>query len=252
MFWKKILMVFLIVFSLESLSLAGQEEKKEIKSTNIVVMGDSLADGIWMILREKVKGNKEIKLTRYTKVSSGICRIDFYNWVEKTRELFKKQKVDILIIFIGGNDKQSFRLASKTWVHYNQKQDWILAYAKRAMEIKDIIEKNKPYVFWVGLPSMRSKPMNDHALRVNSIYKSLEDEDRFRYISIWDLTTDEKGLYQASRKNEKGVSKGLRSGDGVHFSTFGNALVTDRVYQEVIKIINWKKIEPEILSKIFK
>ena len=207
-------------------------------AVNVVVMGDSLADGVWMVLREKFKGRRDVRLTRYTKVSSGICRIDFYDWVVKTRQIFSKQRVDYLVIIIGGNDKQNFVYHKGASVRLTKVEEWDMAYEKRVREITSIIsDGGVKQAFWIGLPSMRSQSMNNHAQRVNQIYKKVSEGDVFEFSSSWELMTDENGRYKPHQKDEFGRIRNMRSGDGVHMTFAGYARITEPVYQKIISFL---------------
>lgn len=212
-------------------------KKTPDKPVNIVVMGDSLADGIWSSLYNKFIKRSDIKVIRHTKVSSGICVHHFHDWVGDTKDLFQQQSIDILVILLGTNDKQAFYYPDRSYIYYSKEQDWTNAYQQRAKEIVDIVENNHVYAMWIGLPGMRSSKMYNHALRVNQIYQTITNHSSIDYISTWELTVDENNKYQAYRKDSNNRNRLIRANDGVHFTGAGYNMISEQIYQKILIIL---------------
>ena len=63
------------------------------------------------------------------------------------------------------------------------------------------------------------------------------------YISTWNITSNEKGVYDAFFSDAKRRRRRLRADDGIHFSFLGY----DRVAQHVLSII--RKKQPNLLPE---
>jgi len=104
---------------IEKPSLVGAANKSEIKTanltsgklplkkTNLMVLGDSLGDGVWAGLYNAFRKNKNINVTRKSKPSTGFVRIDYYDWNANLKKILAKNRIDVAVIMMGANDRQT-------------------------------------------------------------------------------------------------------------------------------------------------
>lgn len=83
--------------------------------TRIVVLGDSLADGLWGSLFRTYSRCKKVETLRLTKVSDGLAKTSDSGWLgryAKARTKFETRESDIVVVQIGANDITTIREGS--------------------------------------------------------------------------------------------------------------------------------------------
>ena len=194
---------------------------------DIVVIGDSLADGLHSGLYRLLKEEKsERKLSKKTKISSGLVRQDKFNWQKAIKRIAAKKKHELAIVSFGANDLTSFRRRGGS-VHYNDKR-WDGLYGERVKDVVKALKAGGMTVYWVGIPITRKNRYQKDYARLNKVFKAASTEAGATYIDTWSAFAV-KGKYSAYGKNLKGKSTKLRHTDGVHFTATGY-----KVYAKVV------------------
>ena len=82
--------------------------------TNILVMGDSMADWLAYGLEDALTDTPEIGILRRHRTGSGLIRFDLRNetleWAQGAREILATEKPNYIVMMIGLNDRQSIRV----------------------------------------------------------------------------------------------------------------------------------------------
>ncbi|HFC04372.1 MAG TPA: DUF459 domain-containing protein, partial [Rhizobiales bacterium] len=93
-----------------------------IEKTNLMVLGDSLGDGVWAGLYRAFRKDKNIRVMRRSKPSTGFVRVDYYDWNANLVQILNKTRIDIAVVMVGANDRQTistkagpYRPGSNRW-----------------------------------------------------------------------------------------------------------------------------------------
>jgi hypothetical protein len=188
------------------------------------VGGDSMGGELGLSLAPLLQDTGVFEPVTFYKVSSGICRYDFFDWGQQVETVVRTDKPQAAVIMMGTNDTQSVSQDGGGWIPYGD-MAWKRAYEKRVGDIIDaFLEGGVRRVYWVGMPIMGEDWRNSRMRLINKVFrKQSEKRAGAEYVDIWDLYTTSDGSFDAS----------LRLGDGVHFTVEGQALLADEVYRAI-------------------
>jgi hypothetical protein len=206
----------------------------------IIVFGDSLADGLWAAIYREYARNRAVKVVRATKVSSGFTAYNYQGWMENLLRQYKK--IDAFIIEVGANDRQRMVARGRGLIRFRSKE-WTEIYKQRLEAFVKKLAEAKVPTYWVGLPIMRDKTVAKDSQFMNQLYEAVARRNGATYISTWDVTSNDKGVYDAFFSDSHGRRRRFRAGDGIHFSYLGY----DRVAQHVLTVI--RKKQPNLLPE---
>ncbi|MEA1672623.1 DUF459 domain-containing protein [Nitrospirillum sp. BR 11163] len=195
----------------------------------ISVYGDSLADGVWSGLYERLKTQPQMRLVRHSQLGAGLTRPDYANWqAETARQIDEAGEGGYAVIMFGANDMQGVRdenrkgylFKSPGWTNvYTQRIDWLL------QTLKD----HHVTTVWVGLPVMRKPETNDDAKFMTTLYETEAGKYGAVFLSLYQDYLDADGNFTARIDDSRQKSQQLRSDDGIHFTGYGYQLVATKV-----------------------
>ncbi len=87
-------------------------QKKPEATTNVVVMGDAMADWLALGLEEAFSENPEIGIVRKHRTESGLIRYESrrdVDWAQVAKEIIAAEKPKFIVMMVGNNDRQSIR-----------------------------------------------------------------------------------------------------------------------------------------------
>jgi len=199
------------------------EEKQRI-----VLMGDSLAEGLAPTLAEALQDLKSIEIVKRTKGSSGFVRDDFYDWRRGVREILAEGKVAGVVILIGSNDRQAIQTPSGRLPPLSDA--WRAEYQARLDDVLSTLTQAGPTVYWVGLPPM---PSGRTSSDINEIFRERAAAAGANFIDVWDAFVDADGRFTPLGPDLSGTVRRLRASDGVHFTRAGYEKLAHFVEQEI-------------------
>ncbi|MEW5726150.1 MAG: hypothetical protein AB1896_23775, partial [Thermodesulfobacteriota bacterium] len=128
---------------------AGQDGR-----TTIMVLGDSLGDGMYVGLYRAVRDNPNVTVFRLSKIGTGLFNFDLKAWRRQLAQVIATRGPDVAVVMLGGNDPQPIRLPGRERYAFRS-EEWRTHYVARLDEyMRSLIDAGLA-VFWVGLPSMR-------------------------------------------------------------------------------------------------
>lgn len=185
----------------------------------VLIVGDSFAAGLGLTMEQSLKAAGPVALANKAKISTGLNSPQFYDWEKALAEFLDAEKPDALLVMLGGNDAKNGRGTPQ----------WSQDFEAKAKRFLDIAAKHKAKVYWVGLPPMREKAYSQRAWTANEAMRAAcATAPSCRFIDSWDLFSDKSGNFCA-KKAVAGKAVALRGKDGVHFTTAGCRLLTDRI-----------------------
>lgn len=192
---------------------------KKGKTYRIVVLGDSLGDGLHQGLTRLNKGNEQVKITKKSKVNTGFVRVDRYDWNKAARKIAKTGEYDIGVVMIGLNDLQSFREKGRR--HHFKTDGWMKRYRARIGQMMQDLKAEGMAVYWTSIPITSPKRYQKEYAFLNTLFKEVAEENSVRFVDTWTPLADAKGNYTPFHRDASGKRKNIRMRDGVHFTPTG-------------------------------
>ena len=186
-------------------------------------MGGEMAAGMVPILAK----TGVVDPTSFYKVSSGLSRPDFYDWIGYWKKYAYRYKA--IVFMVGTNDGQN--MTGKNGKIYQFPTDeWRAEYKRRAGEVMDIMHKaGVQRVYWVSMPIMGSANFSSIMRAINAGFRdAAKPRPWVDYVDIWKVFATKAGAYDAH----------WRQSDGVHFSFDGVHRLAAYVAGVVMK--DWK------------
>ncbi len=193
----------------------------------LVVIGDSLGNGVWRGLNEAFRGEAGIRIERRSRVSTGLVRDDYYDWPVELGKFLREESIQIAVVLFGTNDKQAIRASLG---HYRtDSPEWQQEYRVRVDRIMEQLSGRGIAVYWIGLPIMRSPSFSAHAARVNAVVRQSAVRYGVKFVDTWDEFADDQGQYNAYGPDIMGRTRRLRMDDGIHFTGPGDRMLANTV-----------------------
>jgi hypothetical protein len=149
----------------------------EVHATSIATVGDSLADAIYLGLKLQpdLLRKNGIELTRWSRPSIGLTRVDYFDYTSWLRDTAGLGSVDYCVVEMGANDLQSIAIAeknqdSKRWIRVGT-DDWQRAYTDR---VQAFVRTLKPLrcanVVWLLQPPyQKNKFLSQYHGMINAV-----------------------------------------------------------------------------------
>ncbi|WP_255576123.1 MULTISPECIES: DUF459 domain-containing protein [Jannaschia] len=193
----------------------------------ILVIGDSLGQGIGIFLRNRVaeRGLNAVVINR-ARSSTGLARRDFYDWPNAFKRMATQDRPDIVVAHFGVNDMQSV-IRPNERVTFGT-EAWSAAYQEEIRSILNVAGAAGTPLYWLGPGPDRSRNLNNHLTRVNRLFETEAKASGAVYLPIKAFTANQDGGYQR-RATVDGRVVSIRTNDGSHFTGIGYTLVVDRL-----------------------
>lgn len=194
---------------------------------NVVVFGDSLGDGVWAGLYHVLHKDKRFTVIRKSRVATGLVRRDYFDWNEAVREAAADTSIDIAVIVMGTNDRQTIVQEGARHALFEPK--WREIYDTRIDDFTQTLKEAGARIYWVGLPVMRSAGFERDMETFSGIFEARAEANGITFIPTHEVAADEDGKYQAYGLDGAGKKRLLRSEDGIHFTMAGYELLARKI-----------------------
>lgn len=226
---------------METVELEDDRLKTPVK---ILIIGDSLIEwGFGSQLEGKLNQIDGITAIKRFKVSSGLNRIDYFNWFLYTQEIINEEKPDILIVYLGANDGQNIVADDGKAYTMDNQINWDNTYKKRVNDFLSLYSPQVKYIFWVGHPIPETERFYNYFIRMNPIYE--EQCALFSnciFVNSWDRFAINGKFVNQITDNNGNIGK-TKSKDGVHLTIHGGNILSDLVIQHLSHKINIGEIK---------
>ncbi len=201
------------------------------RNRQVVFLGDSLAQGYAIGFKLAARDARAPLATIDNgKVSSGLARLDYYDWIGILPNKLPDSNRDCLVIHFGANDDKplaGLRGASLT------SDRWANEYANRVGQFIDIIqERGFKCVLWVGPAPDALKSRDDHLRRVDRIYEQVARAKGIDYITLRQRYGDDQGNF-VNYVVDNGQRRVVRTKDGSHFTIPGYKDVGELILERI-------------------
>tara|TARA_R110002110_G_scaffold168566_7_gene370105 strand:+ start:1731 stop:2762 length:1032 start_codon:yes stop_codon:yes gene_type:complete len=203
------------------------------KHSNVVVLGDSLGDGVWAGLYHVLRTDKRFKIIKKSRVSTGFSRHDYYDWNAAVRDIASEMRIDIAVVVMGTNDRQAIVENGKRHALFDS--DWRVIYKQRVDDFTATLKSTGARIYWVELPVMRSARFGADMENFNEIFEERARANGVAFVRTDRLATGADGGYTAYGEDRFGRTRLLRADDGIHFTMAGYELIGDKVSDAILR-----------------
>lgn len=205
-----------------------------------LLVGDSMMlVGFGPALENQLLKFQGVSVVREGQYSTGLNRIDYFDWFTKTDELINQHKPDVLIVMFGGNDGQGIKDKDGK-AHELGSESWKEVYRQRVGVYLSRTSPKVKKIYWVGHPIAGNENFMNKFLAMNPIYKSeCEKFPNAVFVDSWERFAV-NGQYRQSIPDDNGLWQIAKQSDGVHVTDFGGGILAGLVIKEVLKDVEIK------------
>ncbi|HEY9704545.1 MAG TPA: DUF459 domain-containing protein, partial [Allocoleopsis sp.] len=199
-----------------------------------LLIGDSTMYDLGTTINYNLRKSYQVKNIKLSyKISTGLNRIDFYDWYGKTSELINSYQPDALIVIFGGNDDQDI-IDSQGKYSVIFTEGWKKTYRERVERYAKLVsDSSVKKVYWIGHPISNVPRFNKFFPIINEIYKDvIKDYPKIEFIDTWNAFAVD-GKFSPIIASKSGKQSYIRSSDGVHFTEHGAKIIGDLIIDKM-------------------
>ncbi len=214
---------FLIFLAALTLSARAEPPRR------VLVIGDSIMNLLARSIERSLAVSPEVAVTSFTSLGSGLARLDLFDWHGKIEALIREHRPNTLVVMMGANDGQPMQTSGG--VVAPRTPEWEVEYARRVARVFDLAEAGGvKHVFWLELPDMRDTAVQEHADRVNAIFRAeTKRREGARFVETRAWLSREPGRFSPYILQKNGMPLEVRSRDGIHLNRAGADLMAERI-----------------------
>jgi hypothetical protein len=211
------------------LTLCGWAAAEETPGrTVVVVFGDSQAQGLAYGLSRVLLDNPHIRVLNRTHPGASLVH-DPSEWLLPIRRSLARDKADIAVVMFGANDRIDMPEEDSDRTLRFRSPEWRTEYVKRVDTVMQALAASGLKVIWCGNPIARSATYSSDMSYINQIFAGEAARFGIPFVPLWHAVVDADGQYTAYGKDLDGVTRRLRTDDGIHFTAAGYELVADKL-----------------------
>lgn len=209
----------------------------------IVVMGDSLAEGVWGSLYRRFVRTRTVRIVRAAASSTGFNRTPYE---DTFREVLARHPIDTLVMLTGANDAQdAFGLDGGANGYFGTAA-WHDLYRRRVRRFLDPVRESNTPLIWIGLPVMRSPSYESKIAQVRAAHRELCEAYQIPFFDLQAVMSGEDGGYTNVKRDDRGRLRVSRYEDGIHLTEFGYDAVAEMILIYLLESrANWMNPEVE-------
>lgn len=193
----------------------------------VLLIGDSLIiEKFGPTAEQTLLSYEGIEVYREGHYSTGLNRVDYYDWFSKTRELINSYQPDVLILYVGANDGQNIRGLDGTYGVWPS-SNWNRIYEERVISYLEEFAPQLKKIYWIGHPIPKTYGFQEKFSTMNRLFQSgCVKYDNVVYVDSWDRFAID-GKYSATVADDDGLVQYVKASDGVHLTYHGSKILTD-------------------------
>jgi hypothetical protein len=198
----------------------------------VLEIGDSLGIDLGWGLQWALRNDSHVTLVQDAKGDTGLANTAYYNWPAALESELAQVHPQIVVVFLGGNDPQSFYQGNQlvTW----GTPLWKRAYGERVTTIITEATSAGARVLWVGMPIMQPQHLSHEMAVQDAVYRAeASSHPGATYFSSWHLFATPSGQYNGGTTDVAGSVMPLRDADGIHLADGGLDLLGLAVVKEM-------------------
>ena len=208
----------------------------------ILVLGDSLSTFVGQQMAAQLADSKVADVKSVWRNGTGLTNPAFYNWEAGARSAVREQQPDVVVMLVGGNERNQMTLRGKTLVPGTP--EWQAEYERRARVVmRAMMQEGAQRVFWSGPPTARDPEWNAVYADVNdALATAAATVPGVTYVDLYDESTP--FAMEATIDGERVVA---RQRDGIHW-TYPGSLPAARAEVEAIESVYGGLLKPRPAS----
>ncbi|MCC7275851.1 MAG: DUF459 domain-containing protein [Alphaproteobacteria bacterium] len=207
-------------------AVAGDSQAEPRATLRLLVIGDSLAQGLATTLYHRVRPLAGVSILPEGVHSTGFTRYHQLDWQARLTELLTARRVDAVAMWMGLNDfRPMVDPESRRRYDFNS-PEWLAVYAARVDGLIEVAARARIPIFWLGMPVLRDATNNSGMRIIDAVQRERVERLRETWISTAVLTSAPDGGYLAFLEDARGPRR-LRADDGAHFTELGYRIVAD-------------------------
>jgi uncharacterized protein len=192
--------------------------------------GDSMVGQFGPMLDNRAAQSGMVDSEFVYEFESGLSRPDFLDWPARLREVSADRDPDVFVLFFGGNDAQAIYMPDGSWIDFDT-LEWEEEYRRRVDGVMTDLEEAGHWIYWMGMPIVRSETFRPRVELLNEIYESeAAEHPRVTFIESWSVFQGPDGGYSEYLTDADGDLVDMRLDDGVHLTTAGAIRLAEVVY----------------------
>ncbi len=209
----------------------------------VVVLGDSLADGVWAGLVQALADDPDVEVIKKSEEGSGLTRTDA-TWDGIVTSLSPAEAPHIAVVVFGIADRKALRIeGAKAEVG---SEAWIQEYGRRVDALVKALKRRGAAVYWIGLPIMRGPNTRRDTEIMNNVFRERALLNGTKFISTWEGFADPGGNYTDYGPDLTGKVRQLREADGVHLTLRGYEKLAHFAEQEIRRDLALARAERDV------
>lgn len=184
---------------------------------NVLVIGDSQAQGLAGGLLRMYRRDRRAKVLDHSKISTGLSSTATYDWPATVKTLVGEHE-DVSVAMFGANDRPPFRASNPAYA--DRLEAWKQTYSDRVRDIMVTLIDDHSRMVWVGHPIVRDPAWNDDIRMLNAIFQDAATDTGATWLPLYDAFASD-GTYTPYGPGVDGVVTRLRADDGVHLTPAG-------------------------------
>lgn len=201
-----------------------------------LLIGDSTMYDLSIVLNYDLRKLYHVKNVRLDyRVSTGLNRLDYYNWIEKTPQFIESYQADVLIVIFGGNDDQGI-IDDQGQYHEELSEAWQKTYRERVEKYAQTVSNSSlKKMYWIGQPISNVARYNQFYPVINKIYREVSAKyPKIEFVDTWNSFAINSN-FSPIMPDKSGKKAYVRISDGVHFTDHGARILGQLVIDQMLK-----------------
>jgi hypothetical protein len=200
----------------------------------IVEIGDSLGLDLGWGLNHQLARTWGLTVKLEDKSSTGLSNQWYFNWQRHLLSYLYMYKPHLVLVLIGGNDARNVDVNGRFAAFGSP--GWVNFYDRQIREISTEAYNAGAHVMWVGLPMMEPQPYRQRIAIINrELQKVVPSVPGGTFLPLWNLFATSTGQFRTGAIVNHHYEV-LRSGDGIHFTTVGESVMSTFVTLEMSSV----------------
>ncbi|MCP3751824.1 SGNH family hydrolase [Pseudomonas sp. SBB6] len=196
----------------------------------VFLVGDSLMQGVAPHLANSLRKRYQIKSVNLSRQSTGLAYPGFFNWPQTVAKTLESEpNIRLMVIFLGPNDPWDMPQGKgKPFLRFKS-PEWEVTYRQRIDSILDQARAHNVQVIWVGPPNMQKPKLSTAMAYLSGLYEQQTGLYQQHYVSANPVLGYNDDSFSYTLQNSQGKRIKTRVDDGIHFTTTGQKLISERI-----------------------
>ena len=214
---------------------AFQAKPKDPDAGVILVVGDQMAKGVAEGLRYTLADKSMVRVDTLIHEKSGLAGAGAPDWGTEIIARLRGEDVKAVVLMMGRYDL-AVPFPAEPPVEFAT-SEWEKIYSSKAADLVSSIRQERKQLIWVGLPPTGNPLTNTDFILLNSLFQAGAEENRGKYVDVWDIFLTENGEYDSFGPDVDGKRARLRDADKVGFTWDGYRKVAFFVERELSRLL---------------